>query len=124
MILGMGPFELIVIVLVVLVIFGPKNLPKLGKSLGQTVKNVREGMEEGSDDKKDEKSEEAAKDAEAEDVVEESADPPVQVTSALPGQAHRRLGRMSRPTPRRKAEHGKQGNHPYPRRPPEARRGA
>ncbi|MBM6988772.1 MAG: twin-arginine translocase TatA/TatE family subunit, partial [Olsenella umbonata] len=52
MFLGMGPFELIVIVLVVLVIFGPKNLPKLGKSLGQTVKNVREGMEEGSDDKK------------------------------------------------------------------------
>ena len=47
MFLGMGPFELIVIVLVVLVIFGPKNLPKLGKALGQTVKNVREGMEEG-----------------------------------------------------------------------------
>ena len=45
MFLGMGPMELIVILIVVLVIFGPKNLPKLGKSLGQTVKNVREGME-------------------------------------------------------------------------------
>ena len=34
MFLGMGPMELIVILIVVLVIFGPKNLPKLGKSLG------------------------------------------------------------------------------------------
>lgn len=45
MILGMGPMELGVILLVVLVIFGPKNLPKLGSALGKTVKNVREGME-------------------------------------------------------------------------------
>ena len=41
----MGPMELIIILIVALLIFGPKNLPKLGKSLGQTVKNVREGME-------------------------------------------------------------------------------
>ena len=45
MIFGMGPMELAVILLVVLVIFGPKNLPKLGSALGKTVKNVREGME-------------------------------------------------------------------------------
>ncbi len=50
MIFGMGPMELAVILLVVLVIFGPKNLPKLGSALGKTVKNVREGMEEGSVD--------------------------------------------------------------------------
>ena len=46
---GMGPFELLIILGIALLIFGPKNLPKLGKSLGQTVKNVREGME-GDDD--------------------------------------------------------------------------
>lgn len=45
MFLGMGPMELIIILAIALLIFGPKNLPKLGKSLGQTVKNVREGME-------------------------------------------------------------------------------
>ena len=45
MILGMGPMELIIILIVVLVIFGPKNLPKIGSALGKTVKNVREGME-------------------------------------------------------------------------------
>ncbi|MBY4797432.1 twin-arginine translocase TatA/TatE family subunit [Collinsella sp. AGMB00827] len=39
-------FEWIVILIVALLIFGPKNLPKLGKSLGSTVKNIREGMDE------------------------------------------------------------------------------
>jgi sec-independent protein translocase protein TatA len=50
MFLGMGPTELIIILVIVLIIFGPKNLPKLGKSLGKTAKAVREGMEEESDD--------------------------------------------------------------------------
>ena len=46
MIFGMGPMELGIILLIVLVIFGPKNLPKIGSALGRTVKNVREGMED------------------------------------------------------------------------------
>ena len=50
MFLGMGPMELIIILAIALIIFGPKNLPKLGKSLGETVKNVREGMD-GDDEK-------------------------------------------------------------------------
>ena len=40
----LGPMELVVILVVVLLIFGPKNLPKLGKAFGSTVKNIREGM--------------------------------------------------------------------------------
>ncbi len=43
-------FEWVVILIVALLIFGPKNLPKLGKSLGSTVKNIREGMEGDSND--------------------------------------------------------------------------
>ena len=43
--MNLGPFEIITILVVALVIFGPKNLPKLGKAMGETVKNVREGME-------------------------------------------------------------------------------
>ena len=54
MILGLGIPELLIILVVILVIFGPKNLPKIGSALGKTVKNVREGMEEGSEDKKSE----------------------------------------------------------------------
>ena len=51
MILGMGPLEIVIILVIVLVIFGPKNLPEIGSALGKTVKNVREGMEEGKDEK-------------------------------------------------------------------------
>ena len=50
MILGMGVPEIAIILLVVRVIFGPKNLPKLGSAIGKTVKNVREGMEDGVDE--------------------------------------------------------------------------
>ncbi len=46
-ILGMGVPELLIILVVILLIFGPKNLPKLGSALGKTVKNLREGMGAG-----------------------------------------------------------------------------
>ena len=68
---GLRAPELIIILVVVLIIFGPKNLPKLGKSLGSTVKNIREGME--GDDKAETKQAEleaklaAAKKKQAED---------------------------------------------------------
>lgn len=45
MIAGLGPFEIILILGIALLIFGPKNLPKLGSALGKTVKSVREGMD-------------------------------------------------------------------------------
>lgn len=67
MIFGLGAPELIFILIIVLVIFGPKNLPKLGKSLGKTVKGIREGMDEAQDGAKGE-------DAEAKDVVVEHND--------------------------------------------------
>ena len=41
---GLGVQELVVILIIALLIFGPKNLPKLGSALGKTVKNVREGL--------------------------------------------------------------------------------
>ncbi|WP_304427183.1 twin-arginine translocase TatA/TatE family subunit [uncultured Adlercreutzia sp.] len=63
-ILGMGVPELLIILVVILLIFGPKNLPKLGSALGKTVKNLREGM--GGD-----KDVEEAADEEVVEVVEE-----------------------------------------------------
>ena len=47
-----GPQEFIIVLIIVLVIFGPKNLPKLGKMFGKTMNNFKKGMEdeEGSDD--------------------------------------------------------------------------
>ncbi len=55
-IFGLGVPELLIILAVALLIFGPKNLPKLGSALGRTVKNLRDGM--GSTKKEIEDSEE------------------------------------------------------------------
>ncbi len=67
-ILGMGMPELLIILAVILLIFGPKNLPKLGSALGQTVKGLREGM--GGD----KKNVEAAEDSDDEAVLAEEPD--------------------------------------------------
>lgn len=45
-IFGMGMPELILILVAVLLIFGPKNLPKLGGMLGRTVKKIRGRVED------------------------------------------------------------------------------
>ncbi|MRX81781.1 MULTISPECIES: twin-arginine translocase TatA/TatE family subunit [Eggerthella] len=45
-IFGMGMPELILIMVVVLIIFGPKNLPKLGGMLGRGVKKIRGRVED------------------------------------------------------------------------------
>lgn len=55
-IFGMGPVEFIIILLiafVLLVILGPKNLPKLGNSIGKAIKGLRDGLE-NSDNKEKE----------------------------------------------------------------------
>ena len=49
-ILGMGTPELIIILVVALLIFGPKNLPKLGQAIGRSVKGLRDGMESTESD--------------------------------------------------------------------------
>lgn len=67
-IFGMGGFELVIILVVVLIIFGPKNLPKLGRALGKGISGLRKGVESGKD-KIDAKFEEVeAEKAEKEDA--------------------------------------------------------
>lgn len=45
-----GTTEIVMILIVVLIIFGPKNLPKLGKMFGQTMKGFKEGIDDEDDD--------------------------------------------------------------------------
>ncbi len=44
-----GTNELLIILAVALLIFGPKNLPKLGKMFGKTINGFKKGMEENED---------------------------------------------------------------------------
>jgi sec-independent protein translocase protein TatA len=48
-----GPLEIGLILLVVLVIFGPKRLPDLGRSLGSGLRNFKDSVT-GKDDEKHE----------------------------------------------------------------------
>ena len=45
-----GMNELLVVLAIVVIIFGPKQLPKLSKMLGKTVKNFKEGVSEADQD--------------------------------------------------------------------------
>lgn len=41
-----GPWEIVIIALVVLLLFGGKKIPELMKGLGQGVKSFKKGMQE------------------------------------------------------------------------------
>lgn len=45
----LGTTELLIILLVVVVIFGPTQIPKLTKMLGNSIRNFREGMSNDTD---------------------------------------------------------------------------
>ena len=56
--MNLGPTEILIIALVVLLLFGGKKIPELMKGLGKGVKSFKEGMNEVTDLTKDEKKDE------------------------------------------------------------------
>ena len=54
-----GLAELAVLLVVVLILFGPGKLPDVGKALGKAVGEFRRGVKEGLDDKDSAKSDSA-----------------------------------------------------------------
>ena len=72
---GVGAPELIIILVIILVLFGPKRLPQLGKSLGKTMKAIREGAEGklAEDDEDEDAPAATAKKAEAETKPKDDA---------------------------------------------------
>ena len=54
---SIGPTELIIVLVIVLLIFGPKRLPGLGKQLGSGMREFKDsisGKDSGRDDEDDE----------------------------------------------------------------------
>ena len=59
--------ELLIVLLVVLIIFGPKQLPKLGKMFGKTMRNFKEGMSEEMNEDDETAKDKAAAETKTED---------------------------------------------------------
>jgi sec-independent protein translocase protein TatA len=43
--MNLGPMELVIILAIALLLFGPSRLPGLGKSLGDAIRGFKKGME-------------------------------------------------------------------------------
>lgn len=50
-----GPWELVLILVIVLIIVGPGKLPQVGQSMGKAIQNFRKAKEEDFDELEDKK---------------------------------------------------------------------
>jgi sec-independent protein translocase protein TatA len=62
---SIGPTELIIVLVIVLVIFGPKRLPGLGRSLGSGMREFRESVTGKGSDRDDEEDDDSRRQANA-----------------------------------------------------------
>jgi sec-independent protein translocase protein TatA len=46
-----GPWEILILLLIVLLVFGPKRLPELGRSLGRGMREFKDSVKGGSEEK-------------------------------------------------------------------------
>jgi sec-independent protein translocase protein TatA len=47
---NIGPLEIVIVLVIVLIIFGPKRLPDLGRSLGTSMREFKDSVTGGKDD--------------------------------------------------------------------------
>ncbi len=47
---NIGPLEIVVVLIIALVVFGPKRLPELGRSLGKGIREFRDSVSGDHDD--------------------------------------------------------------------------
>ena len=47
---GIGPLELIIVLVIALLVFGPKKLPELGRSLGSGMREFKDSITGGDED--------------------------------------------------------------------------
>jgi sec-independent protein translocase protein TatA len=52
---NIGPLEIGIVLVIALIVFGPKKLPDLGRSLGSSIREFKGSIGVGGDDEKDEK---------------------------------------------------------------------
>jgi sec-independent protein translocase protein TatA len=47
-----GPWEIAIVVVLILLIFGPRKLPELGSSIGKSIRGFRKGLKDTQDEVK------------------------------------------------------------------------
>lgn len=57
-----GPFEIILILVIVLLLFGGKKIPELMKGMGKGIRNFKEGINSDDDDDEEEARKKSDKD--------------------------------------------------------------
>ncbi len=62
-----GGMEWVIILVVVLLLFGPSRLPALGKSIGKTMKAIRDGVDGKGDDEEELEEEKTTKASESDE---------------------------------------------------------
>ena len=77
---NVGPLEVAVVLIIVLIIFGPKRLPELGRSMGRGIREFRGSLGGDDDDDDVEKKRGELEAAEAKQAATSAAEP----TSAEP----------------------------------------
>lgn len=45
-----GPWEIAIVVVIALLVFGPRKLPELGSSMGKSIRGFRQGLKEGQEE--------------------------------------------------------------------------
>lgn len=50
---NIGPLEIVVVLIIALIVFGPKRLPELGRSLGRGIREFRGSLGGNDDDDED-----------------------------------------------------------------------
>jgi sec-independent protein translocase protein TatA len=50
---SIGPLEIAVVLVIILLLFGPKRLPELGRSMGRGIKEFRHSLGRGHNDEDD-----------------------------------------------------------------------
>jgi sec-independent protein translocase protein TatA len=81
---NVGPLEIAVVLIIVLIIFGPKRLPELGQSMGRGIREFKNSL---SGDKDKDDAEEKRHELEASQQVQVSQPQPPQPPRAQTGAA-------------------------------------
>lgn len=71
---NIGPLEIIVVLIIALIVFGPKRLPELGNSLGKGIREFKDSVT--GENKDDETQEDAARSIDTPKAVAEPIQPP------------------------------------------------